>query len=90
MRFTPNGLKAAAATAVAGRAAPSSPAATAQSARVWVLRQYQPVAVPVRVGLDDGTYSEFVSGDLPADDRVIIGEQRAGAGEPARGFRFPL
>jgi len=92
LRFTPNGLNPAGATAASPGAAPASPAATAaaQSARVWVLRQNQPVAVPVRVGLDDGTYSELVSGDLRSDDRVIIGEQRTGTGEPARGFRFPL
>lgn len=90
LRFTPNGLKPGGSTAVAGSAAPSSPAATAQSTRVWVLRQNQPVAVPVRVGLDDGTYSELVRGDLRPDDRVIIGEQRTGTGAPARGFGFPL
>ncbi|HJS91580.1 MAG TPA: efflux RND transporter periplasmic adaptor subunit [Steroidobacteraceae bacterium] len=92
LRFTPNGLTPGQpGGAPQGAAAPSVAATGAvQSARLWVLRQGKAVAVPVRVGLDDGTYSELVSGDLQADDRVIIGEQRVGAGQPARVFRFPL
>jgi HlyD family secretion protein len=92
LRFTPNGLtpaKGDGKPTVAG-SPPAATTAAAQSTRVWVLRQDKPVAVPLRVGLDDGTYTELVSGDLRPDDRVIVGEQRAGAGEPTRAFRFPL
>jgi HlyD family secretion protein len=91
LRFTPNGL---APTQAGGmpQGGSGSAAATApmQSARVWVLRQGKPIAFPVRVGLDDGTYSELLSGDLRSDDRVIVGEQRAGEAQPTRSFRFPL
>lgn len=45
-------------------------------ARVWVLRGDKAVAVPVRLGLDDGVSTQVLSGDLSAADRVITGEQR--------------
>ena len=61
-----------------------------QTARVWVLRGNSAVAIPIRVGLDDGMYSEVVSGGLESTDRVIVGEQRAGRDGPARALRFPL
>ena len=56
---------------------------------VWVLRDGKPVAVAVTVGLDDDTYAEIKSGDLRADDRVIVSQAAAGAaaangGRPAR------
>ena len=53
-------------------------------ARVWVLRDGEPVAVAVSSGLDDDTFTEIVKGDLKADDRVIVTEQRnaAKAGVP--------
>jgi HlyD family secretion protein len=92
LRFTPNGLSSAEPARTPQSAEPESAAAAASghAANVWVLRQERPVAVPIRVGLDDGTYSEVLSGELKPADRVIIGEQRAGAGAPARVFRFPL
>lgn len=48
-------------------------------ARVYVLRDGAPVAVPVVTGLDDDSYAEIVSGDLKAGDLVITSEQRAAA-----------
>jgi HlyD family secretion protein len=93
LRFTPQGVIAAQPGALSQQGS-GSPAAAAtapvQSARVWVLRQDRPAAVPVRVGLDDGKYTELVSGDLEPTDQVIIGEERAGAGQPAHVVRFPL
>ncbi|MBW4047848.1 MAG: efflux RND transporter periplasmic adaptor subunit [Proteobacteria bacterium] len=47
--------------------------------RVWVLRDGRPVPLSIETGLDDDTYTEVVGGDLKAGDRVIVGEQRAGA-----------
>lgn len=44
-------------------------------ARVFVLRGGTPVAVPVVVGLDDGNFSEIVSGDCHAGDAVITAER---------------
>ena len=48
-------------------------------ARVYVLRDGEPVAVSVTTGLDDDSYTEVVSGDLKAGDLVITSEQRAAA-----------
>jgi hypothetical protein len=35
--------------------------------------------VPVRTGLDDGSFAEIISGELQASDQVIIGENSGGA-----------
>ena len=51
-------------------------------ARVWVLRQGKPAAVPVVTGLDDDTNTEIVSGGLRDGDEVITGERRARAATP--------
>jgi HlyD family secretion protein len=57
-----------------GRAA-RAPAA----ARVFVLRDGQPVAVPVATGLDDESHTEIVQGELKRGDRAIVAEQRDAA-----------
>jgi HlyD family secretion protein len=58
-------------------------------ARVWILRGGSPVAVPVHVGLDDGRYSELVSGDLRTGETVIIGQQvNSTAAAQTRPFRL--
>ena len=46
-------------------------------AQVWVLRDGEPVAVPVVAGLDDDTFTEIVKGEFKPDDRIIVAEQRA-------------
>jgi len=53
-------------------------------ARVWVLRQGQPVAISVVTGLDDDTFTEIVSGDIKPGDQVITGEQAGGSASPGR------
>ncbi len=53
-----------------------APAGVANQARVWVLRDGEPVAVPVTAGLDDDTFTEIVQGELKAGDQVIVAEQR--------------
>ena len=40
---------------------------------VWVLRDGKPVAVPVRTGATDGSYTEITGGGLKAGDQVITG-----------------
>ncbi len=90
LRFSPGGLKpgeSAGAPAAAGTVTAGAKTG-GQPARVWVLRQSKPVVVPIRVGLDDGTYSELVSGDLHEGEEVIVGEQAATAAGTARTFRF--
>lgn len=66
-----------------GAAAPASGSRRTRTAEaqahVYVLRDGKPVAVPVTAGLDDDSFTEIVSGDLKADDRVITAEQRSAA-----------
>lgn len=60
-------------------------------ARVWVLRAGRSEPVPVVTGLDDGTFTEIVSGDLKPGDRVIVNEIRSERSDtrPQRpSFRF--
>jgi HlyD family secretion protein len=40
---------------------------------VWVLRDGEPGAVPVRTGATDGSYTEILGGGLKAGDEVITG-----------------
>jgi HlyD family secretion protein len=47
--------------------------------RVWVLRDDKPAAVPVTVGLDDGTSAEIVKSELKEGDPVIVAEATANA-----------
>jgi HlyD family secretion protein len=56
-------------------------AAQPDQARVWVLRDGQPVAVPIVTGLDDENYTEIVAGQLTTGDRVIVSE-RQDSGRP--------
>jgi HlyD family secretion protein len=90
LRFSPGGL-AESTTGEAGQvqalAATASPGG--QPARVWIVRGTAPVAVPIHVGLDDGRYSELVSGDLRAGEAVIIGQQvTSTAATQTRPFRL--
>ncbi len=39
---------------------------------VWILRGDVPDAIPIKIGISDGTVSEVVEGNLQAGDRVII------------------
>ncbi len=58
-------------------------------AQIWVLRNEQPVSVPVALGLEDDNFTEIVSGDVKAGDRVITAEQIAtGSKTAAPRLRF--
>ncbi|HKB01330.1 MAG TPA: efflux RND transporter periplasmic adaptor subunit [Gemmataceae bacterium] len=46
---------------------------------VWVLESGKPKAVPVRLGLTDGTMTEVLNGDLDLGTELIVAENRAGA-----------
>ena len=74
LRFEP-GAQAATSGAARGAGATS---------RVWVLRDGKPVAVALRIGLDDDSYAEVLSGQLSPGEAVIVGEQRGDAGGSAR------
>lgn len=73
LRYAPGGL----ATAVTGPTA-------AGPTRLWVLRDGRPAVVTVTAGLDDGTFTEIVTGDLKPGDPVITGEIRTGTDSAAR------
>ena len=42
--------------------------------KVWVLRDGQPVATSVTLGLDDDSFTEVMKGNLAPNDLVIVGE----------------
>lgn len=90
LRFSPGGLGAANAGGAPQGAPPKAAPApgSGQPAQVWVLSDSKLVAIPIRVGIDDGAYSELVSGDLRAGERVIIGEQLPAANAKARTLRL--
>ena len=60
--------------------------------RVWVLHDGRPEVVAIRTGLDDGTNTEVIAGNLGTGDRVIVGEQHAVAAiaQPGAPMRFGL
>jgi len=45
---------------------------------VWVLHDGKPTAVPVTVGIDDGTSAEIIKGALAQGDQVIVAEAKTG------------
>ena len=68
LRYAPGGL--------AGiEAAPAMPNST-DGSRLWVLRDGEPVPVPVVFGLDDENFTEIAKGELHPGDQVIIAEER--------------
>jgi HlyD family secretion protein len=50
------------------------------TAQVWVLREGQPQAVPVVLGLEDDSFTEIAGGELNVGDQVITAEQTAAPG----------
>ena len=62
LRYTPSGL---AGVNASGQA------------QIWVLRNEQPISVPVVIGLEDDNFTEIVSGDVKPGDQVITAEQTA-------------
>ncbi len=59
-----------------GRGQPQQNGAANGRAKVWVLRDGEPVAVPVKVGSSDGTHT-VVTGKLTTSDKVIVGSRTA-------------
>jgi HlyD family secretion protein len=83
LRFEPQGLPKAGAKGATRNAQ--------RGAHVWVLRNGEAVAVPVTVGLDDGTWAEVTGGQLAEGDAVITDQSAAGAGNATkRSTRTPF
>lgn len=87
LRFTPSttsGTAAPASGSLVNRLMPHPPrgaavkpaAAAGATRKVWILRDGQPMALPVSIGASDGKLSEVTAGELKAGMRVITG--RAG------------
>ena len=55
----------------------------ASETQIWVLRNNQPKAVPVVVGLDDDSFTQILSGDVKPGDQVITAEQNAASDRAA-------
>jgi len=54
------------------------------SGTVWVSEDGAPPrAVPVRIGVTDGTVTEIVSGDLAPGQAVVVGQERQGGANAA-------
>ena len=64
-------------------------APTEGSSWLLVLRDGKATPISVRLGLDDGAYTEVVAGDLKLGDEVIIGKGD-GAPEKTTDARFPM
>ena len=63
-----------------GHAAPAQPGAAlsrslTDQGQIWVLHDGEPTAVAVVLGLDDGSFTEIVNGDVKTGDLVITAEQ---------------
>lgn len=43
----------------------------ARDATIWVLRNNQPVAVPVKIGISNGVFTQIISGEIAEGDLVI-------------------
>lgn len=56
---------------------------------VWVLREGKEVAVPVTLGLSDGSFTEVLSGDLKPGDSVITEKIRKNGAPPQGSGRAP-
>ena len=61
----------------------ATPTPSATGAAVWVLRDGQPVRLPLKTGLDDDVYTEVREGTLAVGDEVIVGERRSAAAQPS-------
>jgi HlyD family secretion protein len=82
LRYAPGGL--------AGARGPEAgaPSGAGEQPRLWVLRDGQPVATPVTLGLQDDNFTEIVNGELGPGDQLIVGEER-GAGGARAGVPTP-
>lgn len=59
---------------------PAGSVSSGDQHHVWVLRDGEPVMLPVTTGLDDENFTEIVQGDIRVGDRIVTGETRAPAG----------
>jgi HlyD family secretion protein len=73
LRYVPGGLSV------------SSAQTDAPPSALWVLRDGRPTRLAVTTGLDDGNFTEIVTGDVRAGDSVIVSERSGASRKPASG-----
>ncbi len=85
LRFTPPAVSAPPSGGIVSRLVPRPPMQTNQrqatksgESRVWILKEDQPVSVPVKTGASNGSQTEIVAGDLKPGTPVIVEYQEAG------------
>lgn len=85
LRFTPPATAAPPSGGIVSRLVPRPPMRSSQhqatksgESQVWVLREDQPVAVPVKTGASNGRQTEIVAGDLKPSTPVIVEYQESG------------
>jgi HlyD family secretion protein len=84
LRYVPKGYIAPPAQPGAAPAAAAAPSGTqSNQGQVWILRDGKPIAVAVVLGLDDGSFTEIVSGGVQPGDLVITAEQSTTSGQTA-------
>ena len=57
-------------------------------ARVYILKDQKPVAVPIKIGISDSKNTEVLSDNLPTGSEVIVGENSPD--KTSRGFQMRL
>ena len=78
--------KAAGVVAASANGGAARDAATLDRRTVFVLRDDKPVAIPVKLGVTDGSTAEIVEGDLKAGDLVITEAISADSKPPGGGM----
>ena len=83
LRYAPGGLEGGA-TPEATAPLVTSSIGINEAGQLWVLRDGQPKAIWVVLGLDDDSFTEIIKGDLKVGDQVIISDQRrSSSNQPA-------
>ncbi len=77
LRYVPGGL---ASKGTEPLRVPSDDTPASETSSLWLLRDGQPVALSVVLGLDDENFTEIVSGDIRPGDQVIVAEETSPSG----------
>jgi HlyD family secretion protein len=86
LRFRPPGSVVEGAPGAAARQGPTAGAkgsAGASEGLVWILREGQPVSIPVTLGITDGTSTELVRGGVSAGQAVLVGLETGSTPTPS-------
>lgn len=85
LRFTPPAASASPSGGLVSRLVPRPPMQNSQrqatkpgESRVWLLKEDQPVSVPVKTGASNGSQTEIVAGDVKPGTPVIVEYQETG------------